>query len=120
MTRPIVVQQENDVQRSFLEGIVRRAWPGKTYELPTFDELRELSRQHRFRLVFVELDPGSRSQIEWLDDQPRNVVGIVSWKWEEEQLLPFINAGLSDYILKPYQPERIRRLVEMRRQYATG
>ncbi len=117
MTRPIVIQQGNDVQRSFLEGIVRRAWPGKTYELPTFEELRELSRQHRFRLVFLELSPEAPSQLNWIREQPRNVVGIVNWKWEEQQLLPFIDAGLSDYVLKPYQPERIRHLVEFRKQY---
>lgn len=120
MTRPIVVQQENDLQRSFLEGVVRRAWPGKTYELPTFDELRELSQQHRFRLVFMELNPDSQAQLKWLREQPQNVVGIVNWKWEQEKLLPFIDAGLSDYILKPYQPERIQRLVEWRKQYAKG
>ncbi len=112
MNRSILVQQKNPTQRSLLVDIINSATSRHVYELSDFEELVEITSRESFIFVFMELEAGNKDQLNWLEDQKDYILGIINRRWEENQLEPFIRAGLADYILKPYQPRRLTDLVE--------
>lgn len=109
-------QQSSATQRAFLAEVVVTAWPGEADQFDTFLELARASGSRDYDLVFLELKPGSDRQLEWLEIWGPNSVGLVSRQWEGSKLEPFLERGLSDYILKPYQPDKITRMVRARRR----
>lgn len=109
-------QQSNATQRAFLAEVVVTAWPGEVQQFESFVELARASGSRDYDLVFLELQPGSERQLEWLEIWGQKSVGLVSRQWEGSELGPFLERGLSDYILKPYQPEKITRMVRARRR----
>lgn len=111
-------QQANATQREFLSEIVVTAWPGEAEQFESFDELYRASVSREFDLVFLELRPDSDRQLQWLETWGASSVGLVSREWEGSALEPFLERGLSDYILKPYQPEKITRMVRARRRWS--
>jgi len=110
------IQQANRTQRAFLNEIVTTAWPGESCRFSTFRELARASRDRPFDLVFLELDPGDSARLEWIETWGARSVGLVSRRVDGGRLDPFLERGLSDYILKPYQPDKITSLVRARRR----
>ncbi len=117
MSRSILVQQENTSQRSLLVEIIDSATSRHIYEVGSFEELAEISARQSSLFIFMELEAGNEQQLQWLQTQDDHVLGIINRRWEENELEPFISAGLSDYVLKPYQPERLIELVENLTEY---
>lgn len=109
------VQQAHSAQRDFLGEIVETAWPGDVRHFETFSELAGVDDPTVFSLVLLELEPDSNRQLDWVEMWGDRTVGVVSRRWEARQLEAFLERGLSDYILKPYQPEKITRMVRARR-----
>ncbi|MGM0380838.1 MAG: hypothetical protein ACQEP7_02530 [bacterium] len=112
MSRSILVQQQNSSQRELLVDIINSTSSRHIYELSSFDELVEISERQSSFLIFTQLEAENEKQVEWLEGEEDYVVGIINRRWEQKQLNPFIEAGLSDYILKPYQPDRLVKLVD--------
>ena len=111
MSDSIVVYQQDPVQRGLLVEIISAGTDQHIYDLGDFDELVDVISRQNFSLVFMELIPGDEDQLQWLGNQDDYVVGIINRKWEGSQLDPFLEAGLSDYIFKPYQPPRLKRII---------
>lgn len=109
------IQQAHDAQRDFLSDLVETAWPGDVRHFETFSELADVEDPTVFSLILLELKPESSRQLEWVEMWGDRTVGMVSRSWEARQLESFLERGLSDYILKPYQPEKITRMVRARR-----
>jgi len=111
VNNPIVVQQEDPIQRKLLLEILGSASDRQIFDLRDFEELVDIISRQNFSLVFMELKIGNKEQIQWLEKQDDYLIGIINRKWEQEQLTPFMEAGLSDYIFKPYQPPRLKQLI---------
>lgn len=109
------VQQAHEAQRDFLSDLVETAWPGDVHHFEAFSELADVEDPTMFSLILLELKPESSRQLEWVEMWGDRTVGMVSRSWEARQLESFLERGLSDYILKPYQPEKITRMVRARR-----
>lgn len=114
MAHPVVIQESKDSHRDLLSRIVDSTLRGTIHTFGSFEECRAFTDQQRVRFVLMELRPDSDERIDWIRDLPDDVIGVIDWEWSEEQLTPYVHAGLSDYIFKPYQPERIVQLVEGR------
>lgn len=114
MVHPIVIQESRDSHRDLLARVVDSTFRGTIHTFGSFEQCKTFTDQQRVLFVLMELTPDSDDQIDWVHDFPDEVVGVIDWEWDEQQLTPYVHAGLSDYIFKPYQPEQIVQLVEGR------
>lgn len=109
--KPIVIQESNPTQRALLHDIVDDAYRGPVQTFEPFEECRQFVEQRRVALLFLQLIPADGERVQWIGEFPDPTVGVVNWEWSEEDLERFVQAGLDDYVFKPYQPERLTDLV---------
>ncbi len=109
MNPPLGVIVKNSTQRNFLVELLQPVWPGRLIDLAGFDELKSLSSSQRFGLLYLELTPDNPDLIDWLFEQRDPVIGIINRNWKLPQLEPYIDTGLEDYLIKPFQPEKISK-----------
>lgn len=103
----------NQTDQSFLAGLVDSRWPGDVIPCADLAELRQLGSERRFGLIYLELvAPPDDDLLEWIGSQPDPVVGVVNRKWEADQLSPYVENGLADFLYKPLQPAKIIDQVE--------
>ncbi len=115
MKIPLAIQVDSRSQAEFLHEILTSTWPADLIKLDSFSSLRELAKNQRFGLVYLELKPDSNVLKKWIAAQDDPVVGIVTPRWSESDLASYLDYGLEDYVLKPFQPEK---LIEQAKAYA--
>lgn len=116
MEQPIVIQQSNQTQGEFLETLIESTYRGPVHFFEQMDECRQFLSRHRVQLIYLELREDSEELVEWIRDIPDEVIGMINWEWQEDALNRYLDAGVSDYIFKPYQPERVIQQVKRRIQ----
>ena len=114
MEHPLVIQESNPTQRELLSEIIGSTYRGDIHTFELLDDCQQFVDQQRVDGVFLELQPGNDQLVQWVRSVPDMVFGFVDWDWTEQQLRPYVDAGLDDYLFKPYQPDRIVRLIDNR------
>ncbi|GEM_PF-6620378 len=114
MKIPLGIQVDDHTQANFLKEILTSSWPGSIMSFNSFGSLREVSKKQRFGLVYLELKPDDELK-KWISAQDDPVVGILSPRWTERDLVSYLDCGLKDYVLKPFQPQK---LIEQTKTYA--
>lgn len=114
MIPPLALQLSDSTQETFLYELLDSKWPSEVLKIGSFEELKQLIRRRRFGLVYLQLSPGSDEELDWLRTVDDPVVGVVSHQWSADQLEKYIDHGLEDYVIKPFQPPKLHRQLEAR------
>jgi hypothetical protein len=120
MSRPILIEQKKNGQGSLLDRIVRNYSRREVHLISSGEELYEVTERQNYFAVYFEPRSGSREQLDWLNNYPGYIIGVVNRKVNEDFLKPFIESGMDDFIYKPYQPERIGKQINNREAYISG
>ncbi len=120
MSRPILIEQKKNGQGSLLERIVKNYSRREVHLIFGGEELYEVTERQNYFAVYFEPRLAQRDQLYWLNNYPGYIIGVLNRKINEDFLKQFIEAGMDDFIYKPYQPERIGRQIENREAYISG
>lgn len=116
--QPLVIYTVNPSRGELLRNILRDGYSGPIHLFSRFSECVDFTRREKVRLIYLDLEADNRELQTWLKKQEDDVIGMITWRWEEEQLRSFVEAGLYDYIFMPPQPgEIIDQLQEYLRQF---
>jgi len=113
LNQPIVIQQSDHTQGEILREIVDSAYRGPVHLFHSIEECQEFLDHQQIIVAYVDLNPGDDVK-QWIRECPDDVIGLINREWTEDDIEAFVDAGLSDYVFKPYQPDRIRRQVKHR------
>jgi DNA-binding NarL/FixJ family response regulator len=105
-----LVVDDSPVMRTQLRALLRQAGCDAIVEGATGDHVMPLYEQHRPDLVFVDIvmpgKDGVTAATELLQRYPRAVVVMCTSLTTRDKVLACQKAGVSHYLLKPFQPER--------------
>ena len=105
-----LVVDDSPVMRAQLRNLLRQAGCDLVVEGATGDDVLPLYEAHRPDLVFLDIvmpgKDGVAAAIELLARYPRATVVMCTSLTTREKVLACQKAGVSHYLLKPFQPER--------------
>ncbi len=114
MIPPLALRLSNSTQQKLLYALLDSNWPSEVVKIGSLTELKQLTERRRFGLIYLKLKINAKNQLDWLSHQSDPVVGIINRKWSADQLEVFLEQGLEDYILKPFQPPKIKQQLNSR------
>ncbi|MFP4686795.1 MAG: hypothetical protein ACLFN5_01650 [bacterium] len=117
MSTPVLIQHRKSAQGELLQQIIRKYTRRDVFLVSESAELYEVTGHQNYFAVYFEPDFDFEKQLNWLKKYPGLTVAVVNRKVESEQLKSLIDAGIDDYIYKPYQPERICRQLKNREKF---
>ena len=121
MTTAIIVD-DSPVMRAQLRGVLRQAGCAVVAEGASGDDVLPLFQQHRPDLVLLDIvmpgKDGVTAASELLSTHPDATVVMCTSLTTRDKVLACQKAGVSYYLLKPFQPDRavarVRNVLERR------
>ena len=118
--QPLVIFSQNKTRSGLLREIIDTVYPGPIHQFSQFTEIPPFVENERPWLIYMELKPGDQQYIDWVRGVEDDVIGLISWEWEQQQVHQYVEAGIYDYIFMPPQPaqivEQIEHLLESEQQ----
>lgn len=109
---PLALIQQHSLQRKLLKDLLESAWKGSVYHFSDRSEFTEVQETRRFGMVFFELSGDLDTLRTVLEDWSCPAVAIVGRDEDLEDLPACFDAGLVDFVSKPYQPGEIEELCQ--------
>ncbi len=110
-----LVVDDSPVMRTQLRAVLRQAGCDAIVEGSTGDDVMPLFERHKPELVFLDIvmpgKDGVTAATELLQRYPGAVVVMCTSLTTRDKVLACQKAGVSHYLLKPFQPERAAAIV---------